>query len=190
MNRDIVILSGVRTAFGAMGGALKGRTATEIAVPTASAALQRAGVSPEDVDHVLSATSEVLRTDTYDRVPIREWGRGRVTLLGDAAHPMTPNLGQGAGQAVEDAWALAEAVCTHDEVEHALRSYEDARRTRANWFVTQSYRMGEMAQLKNRVARAFRNAAIKLTPDSVTERSVRRMYTPSPDPRTSAVSPR
>ncbi len=51
--RDIVILSGVRTPFGTMGGALKALTATEIAVPTAKAALDKAGVAPDDVDHVI-----------------------------------------------------------------------------------------------------------------------------------------
>lgn len=51
--RDLVILSGVRTAFGTMGGALKDLTATDLAVPTAKAALEKAGVSPEDVDHVV-----------------------------------------------------------------------------------------------------------------------------------------
>ncbi|MCB9683836.1 MAG: acetyl-CoA C-acetyltransferase [Alphaproteobacteria bacterium] len=51
--RDIVILSGVRTAFGTMSGALKGMTAQELAVPTARAALERAGVAPDDVDHVI-----------------------------------------------------------------------------------------------------------------------------------------
>jgi len=51
--REIVILSGVRTAFGTMGGTLKGMTATDLAVPTAVAAMERAGISPEDIDHVI-----------------------------------------------------------------------------------------------------------------------------------------
>src|SRR4051794_663352 len=51
--RDVVILSGVRTAFGTMSGALKDLTATDLAVPTARAALERARISPEDVDHVV-----------------------------------------------------------------------------------------------------------------------------------------
>jgi acetyl-CoA acyltransferase 2 len=51
--REVVILSGVRTAFGTMGGALKSWTAADLAVPTAVAAMQRAGVSPEDIGHVL-----------------------------------------------------------------------------------------------------------------------------------------
>ena len=52
-NREIVILSGVRTAFGTFSGALKGMTATDMAVPTATAALERAGISAEDIDHVI-----------------------------------------------------------------------------------------------------------------------------------------
>lgn len=58
---------------------------------------------------LISATEEaaILRTDIYDRDPVKKrWGAGRVTLLGDAAHPMTPDLGQGACQAIEDAVAL------------------------------------------------------------------------------------
>ena len=62
-------------------------------------------------------------------------------------------------------------------------AYEDSRRARANWFVKQSERMGEIAQLRNPVGRAFRNAALKTRPDSATVRSVRKMYTPVPDPR-------
>ena len=53
----------------------------------------------------------ILRTDIYDREPLGErWGEGKVTLLGDAAHPMTPNLGQGACQAIEDAVVLARCL--------------------------------------------------------------------------------
>jgi acetyl-CoA C-acetyltransferase/acetyl-CoA acyltransferase 2 len=60
-HRDIVILSGVRTAFGTMSGALKDLSATELALPTARAALQAAGVEPADIDHVLYGN--VLQTD-------------------------------------------------------------------------------------------------------------------------------
>ncbi len=59
--RDVVVLAGVRTPFGTMGGALKDMTATDLAVPTATAALQRAGVAPDDVDHVIYGN--VLQTD-------------------------------------------------------------------------------------------------------------------------------
>lgn len=139
---------------------------------------------PDDVGVVLAATVDVLRSDTHDRPPIERWGEGRMTLLGDAAHPMTPNLGQGAGQAIEDAWALACSLTEHSsDIAAGLRAYEDVRRDRANWFVKQSYRMGSMAQLENPLARMLRNTVLKLTPASLTANEMRRMYTPVPDPR-------
>src|SRR5262249_11632391 len=81
---------------------------------------------------LIDATSEdaVLRTDIYDRLPLAAWSQGRVTLLGDAAHPMTPNLGQGACQALEDAIVLAaslQATDLGDRVPHALQSYQAMR---------------------------------------------------------------
>ncbi|MFE7194357.1 FAD-dependent monooxygenase [Kitasatospora sp. NPDC057541] len=60
-----------------------------------------------DVDSVLDAITEVGRWPLFDREPLSCWSNGRVTLLGDAAHPMLPHHGQGAGQAIEDAVALA-----------------------------------------------------------------------------------
>ena len=84
---------------------------------------------------------EIRRDDIYDREPLDgPWGEGRVTLLGDAAHPMTPNLGQGACQAIEDAVVLARCVreVGKDGVPSALRRYEDLRRERVAWIVRRS----------------------------------------------------
>jgi 2-polyprenyl-6-methoxyphenol hydroxylase-like FAD-dependent oxidoreductase len=62
----------------------------------------------EPIPGLVAATDgeAILRNDMYDRPPARRWSGGRVTLVGDAAHPMTPNAGQGACQALEDAVAL------------------------------------------------------------------------------------
>jgi salicylate hydroxylase len=69
----------------------------------------------------------------YDRAPLPRWSSGRLTLLGDAAHPMLPHLGQGVNQAVEDAVALATLLgaCTSSaDVPRALAAYEGLRRDR------------------------------------------------------------
>ena len=69
----------------------------------------------------------------YDRAPLPRWSSGRLTLLGDAAHPMLPHLGQGVNQALEDAVALAEllgACASPAGVPRALAAYEELRRDR------------------------------------------------------------
>ena len=82
---------------------------------------------------IVSAT-ETKRWALYDREPLERWTKGRITLLGDAAHAMLPFLAQGAAQATEDAAALADCLEPADEhsVEEALQRYEDLRRPRAN----------------------------------------------------------
>ena len=88
----------------------------------------------------------LMRNDIYDFAPLRAWTQGRVTLLGDAAHAMTPNLGQGACQAIEDAAVLADAVA-RDGAVLGLKRYESARLARARGFVRNSERFGKLAQL-------------------------------------------
>jgi len=87
------------------------------------------------VTELIAATdpAALFRTAIADRPALPSWGLGRVTLLGDAAHPMTPNLGQGACQALEDAVALASCLSAHgaDPVA-ALREYERLRMPRAH----------------------------------------------------------
>ena len=94
----------------------------------------------------------ILRNDIYDRPVLNAWGRGRVTLLGDAAHPMTPNLGQGACQALEDAVVLARCLGQSGEAGPALRQYEQLRIPRANSLVRQSRQLGKVGQWENPVA--------------------------------------
>ena len=108
--------------------------------------------------------ASILRNDIYDRPPLRWWGRGRATLLGDAAHPMTPYLGQGGCQAIEDALALARALPSGKAVEEALRAYERARIPRSTMFVKRSKAVGRMAQAANPVLVALRNAVLRRVP--------------------------
>jgi 2-polyprenyl-6-methoxyphenol hydroxylase-like FAD-dependent oxidoreductase len=115
------------------------------------------------VEALIEATdqSAILRNDIYDRPALEHWSVGRVTLLGDAAHPMTPNLGQGACQALEDAVALAQCVAETSDVFDALRSYESRRVPRANALVERSRQVGRIGQVENRAAVWVRNALLR-----------------------------
>ncbi len=85
------------------------------------------------VTHLLSQVETCFWWGLYDRAPLSRWTNGRLTLLGDAAHPMLPHLGQGANQAIEDGTALAvilQASAPDAPVEEALARYEALRRPR------------------------------------------------------------
>lgn len=122
------------------------------------------------VAEVLAATPEdaILRNDILHRLPAPRWTEGRVALLGDAAHPMTPNLGQGACQAIEDAVILADCLASDFDPASALRKYELRRKTRADAFVLTALRLGRLAQLENAAGRWLRDRLLALTPASVT----------------------
>jgi len=129
------------------------------------------------IEAVLEATEEsaILRNDIFDLDPLSRWSDGRAILLGDAAHPMTPNLGQGACQAIEDAVVLAACLRTHSNVEAALAAYESRRRPRTREIVLQSRRFGQIAQWQNRLLCWLRDAAIRATPVSVGERRMKEL---------------
>jgi 2-polyprenyl-6-methoxyphenol hydroxylase-like FAD-dependent oxidoreductase len=87
---------------------------------------------PAPIDEILAAThpADIVLARICDRPPSARWGEGPVTLLGDAAHPATPDLGQGACQAIESAATLAQCLVDADAIEAGLRAYEDARMER------------------------------------------------------------
>jgi len=118
---------------------------------------------------VIAATPEeaIIRSDIADRPTVTKWGEGRLTLLGDAAHPMTPNLGQGACQAIEDALVLATGIARGSDVAAALRAYEAERQRRANAVVEAARRFGAIGQWSNGAARWARDTLVRLTPASV-----------------------
>jgi 2-polyprenyl-6-methoxyphenol hydroxylase-like FAD-dependent oxidoreductase len=118
---------------------------------------------------VISATppTAVLRHDLYDRPPSTPWVQGRIALLGDAAHPMLPFLGQGACQAIEDAEVIGETLTTGSSVPNALKAYEKQRKPRATRAVRASRQMGRMIHLRPAPLRVVRDRVVSLTPEGM-----------------------
>jgi 2-polyprenyl-6-methoxyphenol hydroxylase-like FAD-dependent oxidoreductase len=123
------------------------------------------------IPELIQATQDdILRNDIVDRKPIKSWGKGRVTLLGDAAHPSTPNLGQGACQAIEDAVTLAHCVGRNDNPEAILRAYEGRRIPRTTAITKRSLHVGIVGQLQNPLARNLRDLLTRLLPQAISLR--------------------
>jgi 2-polyprenyl-6-methoxyphenol hydroxylase-like FAD-dependent oxidoreductase len=118
----------------------------------------------------------ILRTDIHDRAPVRRWGRGVVTLVGDAAHPMTPDLGQGASQAIEDAVVVADCLAKASSTGQGLRDYEHARFARTARLTRLSRRFGHMAQLENALGCRVRNMLVRMTPARITAKQTQALW--------------
>jgi salicylate hydroxylase len=86
------------------------------------------------VRDIVAALDQTFRWGIYDRPPLPYWSRGCITLLGDAAHPMVPHFGQGAGQAIEDAFTLAVLLehARRDEIPGRLQAYQNLRLERTS----------------------------------------------------------
>lgn len=128
------------------------------------------------VTRLIESTPEglVLRNDIYDIEPMRSWHGGRVVLLGDAAHPTTPNMGQGACMALESAFTLARRLGEAGEVEGALLDYERVRMARTAWVTRQSRAAGRVGQAESRLACAARDLLLFLAPDALMRRTLER----------------
>jgi 2-polyprenyl-6-methoxyphenol hydroxylase-like FAD-dependent oxidoreductase len=132
----------------------------------------------EPVEHLIAATApeSILKRGACDLEPLRRWGQGRVTLLGDAAHPCTPNLGQGGGMALEDALVLAKSFGKEATPELALRRYESLRRRRTSHLQQRSLLMGQIGQWESRVMTGGRSIVTSMLPARIFERNLRRVY--------------
>jgi 2-polyprenyl-6-methoxyphenol hydroxylase-like FAD-dependent oxidoreductase len=112
----------------------------------------------------------ILRNGAYDRPAAARWGEGRVTMLGDAAHPMTPNFGQGGCIAVEDAAVLARCLAGYEDPRAALRAYESRRRARAAGVASYSRRYGAFGQWQSAAAVRLRAGLLSSVPEALGRR--------------------
>lgn len=122
----------------------------------------------------------ILLSDIYDRPAQHPWSDGPVTLLGDAAHPMTPNLGQGACFALEDACVIARCVEESGNFTDAFNRYERLRSRRADIVQRCSRWMGKLIQLEKPAATTLRDLILSATPNRAADISMRRLFSFTP----------
>jgi 2-polyprenyl-6-methoxyphenol hydroxylase-like FAD-dependent oxidoreductase len=126
----------------------------------------------EPLPALLAATDPdiVLRNDLYDREAARVWSKGPAVLVGDAAHPMRPHLGQGGCQGLEDAAILADFVDRTDDPAAAFARYEKFRRPRVRMLVRESAAIGRIVNLRTAFLSAAVTRATVLVPETVLTR--------------------
>lgn len=106
---------------------------------------------------------KIIAAELYDLKPFADWSQPNVCLIGDAAHATTPNLGQGACQAIEDAYALYKLLEKND-MKTSMQLYPKIRLKKAHSIVNTSWKVGKLAHLKNKPGIILRNTIMKATP--------------------------
>ncbi|MGZ5564514.1 MAG: FAD-dependent monooxygenase [Chthoniobacterales bacterium] len=132
----------------------------------------------EPVADLINASEEsaILKHGARDFTPMRRWGRGLITLLGDAAHTCTPNLGQGGCMALEDAMVLAKCVARESSLGLALRQYEMLRMRRTRGIQQRSRLIGQIGQLQSSLLVVVRKFVTSLLPPQLIEHNLHRVY--------------
>lgn len=130
------------------------------------------------VPQIIQSTNDesLIHNDILDIKPIDKFAFQRVVLLGDAAHATTPNLGQGAGQAMEDAFVLAKWIDRSDQIADAFSAYEKERVDRTKKIINMSKQVGTIGQLQNRWVIPLRNALLRIIPASINMKRYEFLY--------------
>lgn len=117
---------------------------------------------------------KIIRNDISDLNRLEQWHKDKIVLVGDAAHATTPNMGQGAGQGMEDAYYLANILAKHNQLEQALNLFESNRREKVDYVVNNSWRFGQMAH--SGFGQIVMKTIMKLTPDKVMKQQMNKLY--------------
>lgn len=111
----------------------------------------------------------------YDLKPFSNWYHNKACLLGDAAHATTPNLGQGACQAIEDVYVISKLLERHS-LEEALQQFPPIRRSKAHAIVRDSWTLGQIAQFRHPLFVFMRNATFRLLPSFIKKQQIKKMF--------------
>lgn len=127
-----------------------------------------------DILKIISATGkkQIIVSDIIDLKLIYKWQGENVCLIGDAAHATTPNLGQGACQAIEDAYVIGKLLGSGLSIENTFEDYEKLRRKKAHSIVNTSWTLGKIAHIENRFGVWLRNFAMKSLPKSANKKQL------------------
>lgn len=132
--------------------------------------------SPIVKDLIKSANeNEIIRTDLFDFKPISKWTVGRVALIGDAAHATTPNLGQGACQAIEDAFVIAEQLSSENNIIESFKNFQTKRIRKATFITNTSWLFARMTNTSG-LSKTLIKHILRLTPNFINNRQLNKIY--------------
>ena len=128
----------------------------------------------QDILKIISTTpqEQIISSEILDLKPIQRWQRENLCLIGDAAHATTPNLGQGACQAVEDAYTIGQLLDKGISIENTFQQYETIRKKKAHTIVKTSWALGKLAHIENGLGVKIRNFIMKNLPSALNERQM------------------
>ena len=131
-----------------------------------------------DILNIISGTDkdQIFQSPIIDIKPFSGWHHGHVCLMGDAAHATTPNLGQGACQAVEDAYVIGKLFSSGKTAPAVFAEYEKLRKKKAHYIVNTSWMLGKVSHIENLFGVWLRNLLMKMIPDSVSEKQIDRVF--------------
>lgn len=127
---------------------------------------------------VLNRTSDeqLIYGEIADLPPLEKFAFGNILLIGDAAHATTPNMGQGACQAIEDALVLADELSKTHNIQTAFANYENRRRARTRYITLQSRKIGQVAQWQHPLLGIVRDILMKSIPQSARMKQFEKLY--------------
>lgn len=130
------------------------------------------------VQQIIKATdsAKIISAELSDLEQLDQWYKNTMVLMGDAAHATTPNMGQGANQAIESAWVLSECLTTEQDLCKAFEKYQQIRQAKANDVVKTSWQVGQIMHVSNPVAAKLRDWMFLITPSWVGRMQLKKLF--------------